>query len=88
MKVFFQWFGKSVDHAFLKEALLGESPHRVFNKNELLLICGELNLGLKINKKTDNVEDPYNFLGWLKKNDIKLIMDPFHDTAVRYEPKH
>ena len=59
-----------------------------YDHRELLLICGELNLGLKINKKTDNVEDPYNFLGWLKKNDIKLIMDPFHDTAVRYEPKH
>ena len=85
MKVFYQWYGRSNDDDFWKEALLGELPNRIFNGDTLLLICGELSLGLKVNKKTKLVEDPYNFMGWLKNNNIKYILNPFHDTAVRYE---
>lgn len=85
MKVFYQLVGKSNAKPFWKEALISELPNRIFNNDMLVLICGEMNLGLTVNKKTNKVEDPYKILNWLKDQNIKIILDPFHDTAVRYE---
>lgn len=85
MRVFYQWFSKSGGDELWKEALLGELDNRVFNDSDLLLICGELSLGLKVDRKLGRIVDKYNFLKWLKQKQIEIILDPFHDTAVRYE---
>jgi hypothetical protein len=52
--------------------------------NGLLVFCGETNI-VKTFRKSEIFDDPYKFADWLRKMNVRLVLNPIHDYMRRYE---
>ena len=80
---FRQRFTRSTSPASSKQAFMDGLPARTFGST-LLMACGETNI-VSTRRDSDEIVDPFDFTGWLKKNRPRLILNPSHSYMRRHE---
>ena len=49
------------------------------------MACGETNIVSTTRHDSDELNDPFDFMGWLNKTRPRLILNPSHDSMRRHE---
>lgn len=80
---FRQRFTRSTSPTSSKLAFMDGLPARTFGST-LLMACGETNI-VSTRRHSDEIVDPFDFSGWLKKNRPRLVLNPSHSYMRRHE---
>jgi hypothetical protein len=80
---FQQRFTRSSSSPSSKQAFMDGLPARTFGST-LMMACGETNI-VSTRRDSDEIVDPFDFRGWLKKKRPRLILNPSHSYMRRHE---
>ena len=79
---FRQRFTRSTSPASSKQAFMDGLPARPLGST--LMACGETNI-VSTRRDSDEIVDPFGFMGWLRKIRPRLILNPSHSYMRRHE---
>lgn len=82
-QLFIRQFAYSSEARKTKERFMAQFQHRVMD-NTAICICGEIGI-LRINRRSGRAVDDFGYQQMLSKHNVRLILNPFHTKAFRYE---